>query len=65
MAESTDGSEEATPVSRWHVVRQDQHAALCGHVLSRDAQTHSIVPHMLPPGGICRACWSNFQALAA
>jgi hypothetical protein len=65
MAEHGDGAGAATRVAQWHVVRQDQHSALCGHVLARDAQTVSIVARPRPPDGICRTCWSNYQALAA
>lgn len=64
MAEYQDEPRDP-PVARWHVVRQDQHAALCGHVLARDAWTLPIaVPYAGGQGEVCPACWSRYRTLS-
>jgi hypothetical protein len=60
------GQQAAGPirVARWHVVRQDQHTALCGRVLARGAETQSLAGHRARSrGAVCAACWTSFRAL--
>jgi hypothetical protein len=64
MAENLDEPGDPARIARWHVVRQDQHAALCGHVLARDAWTLPIADRRAgSQGEVCASCWSRYRAL--
>ncbi|WP_042364583.1 hypothetical protein [Streptacidiphilus neutrinimicus] len=64
IAERGQRTGGTTRVARWHVVRQDQHAALCGQVLAHDAETVPIAdPHAIVQGGVCPACWNRYRSL--
>ncbi|WP_157597416.1 hypothetical protein [Streptacidiphilus rugosus] len=53
-------------VARWHVVRQDQHGALCGRVLTPGSRKLSIADaDEVSPEDVCPACWAAYREQGA